>query len=83
MRAGEAVFHQGDETRGMFVLDERQHRLHARRGGASHGLGDRVMVVIDSVDPVRGLIRARLAALDADDANAPALSDARNPARAE
>ncbi len=49
-----------DDLGDMFELDETRHRLTARRGGASHGLGDRLTVVIDAVDPVRGLIRARM-----------------------
>ena len=68
-----------DDLGGMFELDETRHRLHARRGGASHGLGDRLMVVIDSVDPVRGLIRARMA----EEAAERDISGARTPARAE
>jgi len=50
-----------DDLGGMFVLDEASHRLHARKGGINYGLGDKVEVVIESTDPVRGLINVSLA----------------------
>jgi len=50
-----------DDLGGMFVLDEANHRLHARKGGINYGLGDKVEVVIESTDPVRGLINVSLA----------------------
>jgi len=50
-----------DDLGGLFVLDEANHRLHARKGGINYGLGDRIEVVIESTDPVRGLIRVSLA----------------------
>ncbi len=50
-----------DDLGGVFVLDEANHRLHARRGGVNYGLGDKVEVVIESTDPVRGLINVTLA----------------------
>jgi len=49
-----------DHLPGAFVLDERGHALTSRRGGHSYHLGDRLDVVIDSVDPVRGQINLRL-----------------------
>jgi len=50
-----------DDLGGLFVLDETNHRLHARKGGVNYGLGDKVEVVIESTDPVRGLINVSLA----------------------
>jgi len=50
-----------DDLGGLFVLDEANHRLHARKGGINYGLGDKIEVVIESTDPVRGLIRVSLA----------------------
>lgn len=50
-----------DDLPGAFVLDESGHRLSARRGGASYHLGDRLDVLIESTDPVRGSIHVRLA----------------------
>jgi len=49
-----------DDLGGMFVLDETSHRLHARKGGVNYGLGDKIEVVIESADPVRGLINVSL-----------------------
>ena len=49
-----------DELSGLFVLDDAGHRLTAKRGGLSYALGDRVNVVIDSTDPVRGQINVHL-----------------------
>jgi len=49
-----------DDLGGLFVLDEANHRLHARKGGINYGLGDKVEVVIESTDPVRGLINVSL-----------------------
>lgn len=50
-----------DDLPGSFVLDDSGHRLAARRGGASYHLGDQLDVVINSVDPVRGIINVVLA----------------------
>ena len=49
-----------DDLSGAFVLDEAGHRLAARKGGRAYHLGDRMDVVIDSTDPVRGQINVRL-----------------------
>jgi len=49
-----------DDLSGAFVLDETGHRLAARKGGRAYHLGDRMDVVIDSTDPVRGQINVRL-----------------------
>lgn len=50
-----------DALSGLFDLDDKHHRLAARRGGASYSLGDEVAVTIDSTDPVRGQINVTLA----------------------
>ncbi|ATX81131.1 RNAse R [Mariprofundus ferrinatatus] len=50
-----------DDLPGSFILDETGHRLVARSGGASYHLGDQLEVVIDSVDPVRGVINVSIA----------------------
>jgi len=50
-----------DALSGAFVLDERGHSLAARKGGRAYHLGDKLDVVIDSTDPVRGQINVRLA----------------------
>ncbi len=50
-----------DELEGAFILDETGHRLTAGRSGLSYHLGDRLDVVIDSTDPVRGIIHVVLA----------------------
>jgi|AMFO01.1.fsa_nt_gi ribonuclease R len=49
-----------DELGGAFWLDDKNHRLVARRGGRTYALGDRIRVRIDATDPVRGLIRVSL-----------------------
>lgn len=49
-----------DDLPGSFALDESGHRLVARRGGVSFHLGDELEVVIDSTDPVRGMINVRI-----------------------
>jgi len=49
-----------DDLSGAFVLDEAGHSLAARKGGRAYHLGDRMDVVIDSTDPVRGQINVRL-----------------------
>lgn len=51
-----------DELEGAFILDDTGHRLTAGRSGASYHLGDQLDVVIDSTDPVRGIIHVTLAA---------------------
>jgi len=51
-----------DELEGVFILDDTGHRLTAGRSGASYHLGDQLDVVIDSTDPVRGIIHVTLAA---------------------
>ena len=53
-----------DDLPGAFELDESGHQLAARRGGAAYHLGDRMDVIIDSTDPVRGQINVRLAGSD-------------------
>jgi len=50
-----------DALSGAFVLDDKGHCLAARQGGRAYHLGDRLDVVIDSTDPVRGQINVRLA----------------------
>jgi len=45
----------------MYWLDEKNRRLVAKRGGHAFNLGDQLDVVIDSTDPVRGLINLSLA----------------------
>jgi len=50
-----------DTLRGGFDLDEVHHRLIAKRGGFSLGLGDTIHVNIESTDAVRGQISVRLA----------------------
>jgi len=55
-----------DALSGAFVLDERGHSLAARKGGRAYHLGDRLDVVIDSTDPVRGQINVRLAETSGD-----------------
>ena len=50
-----------DDLPGTFELDDAGHRLTARGSGLSYHLGDRLDVVIDSTDPVRGQINVRLA----------------------
>jgi len=50
-----------DDLPGAFELDDAGHRLTARGSGLSYHLGDRLDVVIDSTDPVRGQINVRLA----------------------
>jgi len=50
-----------DALSGAFVLDDKGHSLAARKGGRAYHLGDRMDVVIDSTDPVRGQINVRLA----------------------
>lgn len=50
-----------DELSGEYWLDDANHRLVARRGGHAFHLGERVDVVINSTDPVRGQISVSLA----------------------
>jgi len=50
-----------DELEGAFILDDTGHRLTAGRSGMSYHLGDQLDVVIDSTDPVRGVIHVTLA----------------------
>ncbi len=49
-----------DELGGLFVLDEKNHRLVAKRGGMMINLGDELNVEITSTDPVRGVINISL-----------------------
>jgi ribonuclease R len=49
-----------DELKGSFDLDEVHHRLTAKNGGLSLGLGDLIQVEIVSTDPVRGQINVDL-----------------------
>ncbi len=46
----------------VFELDEIHHRLQAKKGSLSIGLGDVMAIEITSADPVRGLIHVVLAA---------------------
>ncbi|MDX8390062.1 MAG: ribonuclease R [Mariprofundaceae bacterium] len=41
-------------------LDEKQHRLVAKRSGESFNLGDQLHIMIDSTDPVRGMIHVHI-----------------------
>ncbi len=43
-----------------YVLDERAHRLYARHGRGSIGLGDTIRVRLERTDPVRGRIDVSL-----------------------
>ncbi len=49
-----------DALGGLFDLDDRNHRLVARRGGLAYSLGDAVNVRIEGTDPVRGQIHVSL-----------------------
>jgi ribonuclease R len=49
-----------DDLGKLFVLDEKNHRLVARRGGFMINLGDELDVEITSTDPVRGVINISL-----------------------
>ncbi|MDX8404075.1 MAG: ribonuclease R [Mariprofundaceae bacterium] len=49
-----------DDLGGLFVLDEKNHRLVARRSGMMINLGDELDVEITSTDPVRGMIHISL-----------------------
>lgn len=49
-----------DELGGIFTLDEKNHRLVAKRGGLTISLGDELDVEIISTDPVRGVINITL-----------------------
>jgi len=51
-----------DDLGGLFTHDEVQHRLVARKGGKTLSLGDELDVVLDSTDPVRGMIQVHLLA---------------------
>ncbi|MES0370643.1 MAG: ribonuclease R [Mariprofundaceae bacterium] len=51
-----------DELGGIFVLDEKNHRLVAKHGGLTISLGDELDVEITSTDPVRGVINISLIA---------------------
>ena len=51
-----------DDLPGAFVLDDKGHQLTSRAGGLSYHLGDKLNVVIESTDPVRGMINVRMAA---------------------
>ena len=50
-----------DALQGSFDLDEVHHRLTAKRGGFTIGLGDTLLVEIESTDAVRGQIGVKLA----------------------
>lgn len=50
-----------DDLVGSYELNERMHRLVSKRGGKVYALGDTLNVVIESVDPVRGMINVSLA----------------------
>ncbi len=49
-----------DDLGRLFVLDEKNHRLVAKRGGFMINLGDELDVEITSTDPVRGIISISL-----------------------
>jgi len=49
-----------DDLGRLFVLDEKNHRLTARRGGFAINLGDELDIEIQSADPVRGMINISL-----------------------
>jgi len=49
-----------DDLGGTFTHDEVHHRLVARHGEQVLSLGDQLDVVLDSTDPVRGMIQVRL-----------------------
>ncbi|MFC1542602.1 ribonuclease R [Pseudomonadota bacterium] len=49
-----------DDLGRLFVLDEKNHRLVAKRGGFTVNLGDELDVEITSTDPVRGVINISL-----------------------
>ena len=49
-----------DDLGSMLVLDEKNHRLTARRGGFTINLGDELDIEIISTDPVRGMINIAL-----------------------
>ncbi len=49
-----------DDLGRLFVLDEKNHRLTARRGGFAINLGDELDIEIQSTDPVRGMINISL-----------------------
>jgi len=49
-----------DDLGSMFTHDEVHHRLVARHGEQILSLGDQLDVVLDSTDPVRGMIQVRL-----------------------
>jgi ribonuclease R len=49
-----------DDLGGIFIHDEIHHRLVAGKGGQVLSLGDEVDVMLDSTDPVRGMISVSL-----------------------
>jgi len=49
-----------DDLGSLFVLDEKNHRLTAKRGGFTINLGDELDIQIQSADPVRGMINISL-----------------------
>jgi ribonuclease R len=49
-----------DDLGKLFVLDEKNHRLVAKRGGFMINLGDELDIEITSTDPVRGVINISL-----------------------
>ncbi|RMG92595.1 MAG: ribonuclease R [Zetaproteobacteria bacterium] len=49
-----------DDLDGEYLLDERAHRLYARHGRGSIGLGDTIRVRLERTDPVRGRIDVSL-----------------------
>jgi len=51
-----------DDLPGAFELDDKGHSLTARKGGHAYHLGDRMDIIIDSTDPVRGQVNVRLPA---------------------
>lgn len=53
-----------DDLGGNYMLDKKNHRLVAKRGGHAMSLGDKLTVKITAADPVRGRIDVSLAKPD-------------------
>jgi ribonuclease R len=57
-----------DDLGKLFVLDEKNHRLVAKRGGFTINLGDELDIEITSTDPARGVISVSLVTAEKSDA---------------
>jgi ribonuclease R len=57
-----------DDLGKLFVLDEKNHRLVAKRGGFMINLGDELDIEITSTDPARGVISVSLVVAEKSDA---------------